>query len=263
VVAARRSDAEALPVLIRFVAIPLAGGLCFLLFLHLGFPYDRLAGRIADRLGQATQTQIRITQIAPKLSLLGPGLDAVGVTLTPRTGTRIELERAFLRPAWSLSWLRLRPAWHLDLMGVELASLPLAALLPGVALRGLAEIRVHLVPGEEGAEASSRFSAHDGSLGVPGLPPAPFTSLAGELRYGGENLLELAGMTLEGPLISVLASGTLGRGASPETSPLLLDLEITAQPGMQAPLQAVGITLGPEGKKKLQVTGTPEKPVIR
>ena len=262
-VSARRSQAEALPAFLRFVAIPLAGGLCFLLFLHLGFPYDRLAGRVAERLGRATQAQIQITELAPRLSLRGPGLDAVGVTATPRTGNRIEVERAFLRPAWSLSWLRFRPAWHLDLTGFELATLPLVAVLPGVLLRGQAEIRVDFVPGEEGVEGTSRFSARDGSLRVRGLPPAPFTSFAGELRYGGENLLELADMTLEGPLISVLASGTLGRGASPETSPLLLDLEIAAQPGMQAPLQAVGIALGPEGRKKLQVTGTPGSPEIR
>jgi hypothetical protein len=263
VVAARRGDPEALPALLRFVAIPLAGGLLFLLFLHLGFPYDRLAGRVADRLGAATGSQIRISQLTPRLSLLGPGLDAAGITATPATGARIEIERLFLRPAWSLSWLRFRPAWHLDLTGVELATLPLAAVLPGVLLRGQAEIRVDFVPGEEGVEGTSRFRAIDGSLGVRGLPPAPFTSFAGELRYGGENLLELADMTLEGPLISVLASGTLGRGASPETSPLLLDLEISAQPGMQAPLQAVGVSLGSEGRKKLQVTGTPGSPEIR
>ena len=262
-VAARRSQAEELPAFLRFVVIPFAGGLCFLLFLHLGFPYDRLAERVAERLGRATQSQIRITELAPRLSLRGPGLDALGVTAIPGAGNRIELERAFLRPAWSLSWLRFRPAWHVDLLGVELANLPLAAVLPGVSLQGQAEIRVDFVPGEDGGEGTSRFSASDGSLGVRGLPPAPFTSLEGELRHGGENLLELASLALEGPLISVLASGTLGRGASPETSPLLLDLEITAQPGMQAPLQAVGIQLGPDGRRQLKVTGTPGSPEIR
>jgi hypothetical protein len=264
VVAARRGQAEALPVFLRFVAIPLAGALLFLLFLHLGFPYDRLAGRLAEQLGQTTRTQVRFGELKPRLSLRGPGLEAVGVTATPAEGAPIQIERAFLRPAWSLAWLRLRPALHIDLTGVDLASLPLAAALPQSSLQGQADLRLELVLGGEAPQAGGRFSARDGSLGLPGLPaPVPFTSFAGELAYGGENLLELADATLEGPLVSVLAGGSLGRGASLASSPLQLDLEITAQPGLQAPLQAAGIQLGPEGRKKLHLTGTPSRPEIR
>jgi hypothetical protein len=264
VATARGSDPEALPAFLRFGAIPLAGALLFLLFLHLGFPYDRLAGRLADRLGRAAGSEVRITQLTPRLSLRGPGLEAAGVTVTPRTGLRIAIERAFFRPAWSVSWLRGDPALHVDLAGVDLAGLPLAAAFPGASLRGLAEIRLDFSHGEQGPDVSSRFDARDGALGLPGLAvPLPFTSFEGELRYGGESLLELASATLTGPLISVLASGKLGRGASFETSPLLLDLEISAQPGMQAPLQTAGLTLDPDGRKKLQLTGTPERPEIR
>jgi hypothetical protein len=264
VVAARRNDAETLPAFLRFVAIPLAGAGLFLLFLHLGFPYDRLAGRLTERLGRATESQIRIAELAPRLSLLGPGLQASGVTAITRGGARIDLERAFLRPAWSVSWLRGSPALHLDLTGVDLATLPLAAALPGTSLRGQADIGLDFVIGEQGPQGSSRFRARDGSLGIPAVPlPVPFTSFEGELRYGGESLVELGSATLTGPLISALASGTLGRGASVESSPLQLDLEITAQPDLQAPLRAAGIELGPDGKKKLQLTGTPGRPVIR
>ncbi len=262
--AARRSQAEALPVLLRFCAIPLAAGSCFLFFLHLGFPYHRLADRIAERLGRATQSEVRIAELAPRFSLRGPGLAAVGVTAIPRAGSRIQLERAFLRPAWSAAWLRGDLALHLDLTGVELATLPLAAALPGASMRGEAEIGLDLVLGQESSEGSSRFDARDGSLELPGLPvPLPFTRFAGELRYGGESLVELENATLSGPLVSLLASGKLGRGASVETSPLLLDLEIAAQPGLRAPLEAAGIALAPDGKRKLQVTGTPARPEIR
>jgi len=264
VVAARRDPAESLPALVRFVAIPLAGALLFLLFLHLGFPYDRLAERLADRLGQATQTQIRFGELAPRLSLLGPGLETVGVRATPPGGTPIEIERAFLRPAWSLAWLRGRPALHFDLTGVELANLPLAAALPGASLQGKADLRVDLVFGGETLEVGTRFSARDGGIGLPGLlAQVPFTSFAGELDYGGENLLELASTTLEGPLVQVLASGNLGRGASVADSPLQLDLDVTAQAGALPALQAAGLDLGPDGHRKLQLTGTPARPEIR
>ena len=41
------------------------------------------------------------------------------------------------------------------------------------------------------------------------------------------------------------------------------DLEITAQPALRAPLEAAGIALAPDGKGKLQLTGTPASPEIR
>jgi hypothetical protein len=253
-----------LSALLRFCALPLAAVLCFLLFLHLGFPYDRLAGPVAQRLGQATGMQIQIGALEPRLSLGGPGLDAMAVTATPLGGRPIRLERAFLRPAWSSAWLHGDPALHLDLTGVELASLPLAAALPGSSLEGRAEIGLDLVLAGEGSQGRSRFDARDGSLGLPGLPmPLPFTRFEGELRYGGESLVEIEDASLTGPLISLLLKGRLGRGATALSSPLQLDLEYTAQPELQAPLAAAGIALSPDGKGKLQITGTPGSPEIR
>jgi hypothetical protein len=93
--------------------------------------------------------------------------------------------------------------------------------------------------------------------------PLPFTRFEGELRYGGESLLEIEDATLTGPLVSLQLEGRLGRGASVETSPLQLDLEYTAQPELKAPLAAAGIQLAPDGKGKLQITGTPTSPEIR
>jgi hypothetical protein len=250
--------------LLRFVAIALAAGLCFLLFLHLGFPYQRLAGPVAARLGSATASEVRIARLAPRLSLRGPGLHAQDVTATPHGGRPIQLEGVFLRPAWSTAWLRGNPALHVELGGVELAELPLAAALPGVSLSGRAEIGLDLVAGEPTSQAS--FDARDGSLALPGLPLAlPFTSFEGELRYDGEgeSLLEVEAASLTGPLVSLELSGTVGRGASLETSPLQFELEISAQPELRGTLQAAGIALSPEGKGKLQLTGTPSRPELR
>jgi hypothetical protein len=260
----RGSEADAPPVLVRFVAIPLFTLAAFLLFLHLGFPYHRLSERIADGLGRATGAQIQIAEISPSLSLGGPGLTATGVAATPRAGARIDLERAFLRPAWSAAWLRGTPALHLDLSSVELANLPLAAAVPGASLRGLADVRMDVVLDEQAPAGESRFQARDGSLRLPGLPvPLPFTSFEGELDYGGESRLALDRATLTGPLVTVVASGTVGHGDSFATSPLAFEVEIAAQPDLQAPLKAAGITLGPDGKAKLTLSGTPGRPEVR
>ena len=285
-VAAVRGQAEALPFLARFVAIPLVGLLLFLLFLHLGFPYDRLAGLVAAQLGRATQSQIEIAELTPRLSLGGPGLEATGLTAVTRSGARIQFERAFLRPAWSLAWLRGNPAIYVDLAGtlgeaqgvatlrrpgfrgelhgIELAHVPVGAALPGGSLRGVADVELDLALGEAGPEGSSDFQVANGALGLPGLAlQIPFTSLVGELRLGGDNLAELANLELEGPLVSARASGTLGHAARVEAAELKLELDLTAQPGLRGPLQAAGIALAADGTAKLQVTGTPGRPQIR
>ena len=285
-VAAARSEAEALPFLARFVAIPLAGLLLFLLFLHLGFPYDRLGGLVAAQLGHATSSQIEIAALSPRFSLGGPGLEAIGVTAVTSSGARVEFERAFLRPAWSLAWLRGNPAVYLDLAGslgeakgvatlripgfrgelhgIELAHVPLGAALPGGSLRGVADFDVDLTLGEAGPEGDCDFEVANGALGLPGLPmQIPFTSLVGELRLGGDHLASLPKLELEGPLVSARANGTLGHAARVEAAELALELDLTAQPGLRAPLQSAGVALGPDGTAKIQVTGTPGLPQIR
>jgi hypothetical protein len=259
VVAARRGQARRC----RSSAIrrdPLAGALLFLLFLHLGFPYDRLAWRLAERLGQVTQTQIRFGELEPRLSLGGPGLEVVGVTATPAAGAPIQIERAFLRPAWSLAWLRGRPALHIDLTGVDLANLPLAAALPQSSLQGQADLRLELVLGGETPEASGRFSARDGSLGLPGLPaPVPFTSFAGELAYGGEPP-RARGRDARGSLVSVLAGGSLGAAPASPALRCCWTSRSRRSP-LQAPLRPPGSTRPEAGRSCTD--GYPGRPEIR
>ncbi len=91
----------------------------------------------------------------------------------------------------------------------------------------------------------------------------PFTSLVGELQLGGDNLAELSDLVLEGPLLSARAKGTLGHAAHVEAAELKLELDLTVQPGLRAPLQAAGIALAADGTAKLQVSGTPGRPQIR
>jgi type II secretion system protein N len=286
VVAARQNEADALPGLLRFVAIPLAGLLLFLFFLHQGFPYDRLAGAVAARAARATGSEIRMTGTTPRFSLAGPGLETTGATVVTQSGARIEIERLLVRPAWSFAWLRLNPAVYVDatgtfgaaqgvvtlrvpgfhgtLRGIELANLPLATALPGMLLRGQADLDVDLELGDAGPEGTSRFTAARGMLGFDSMPmQVPFTSFSGDLRFGDDQLAALSGASLEGPMISATGSGTLGHAERALDAPLALDLAITASAGMRPHLQAAGIQLGKDGKGKLQVTGTPAQPMLR
>jgi type II secretion system protein N len=281
-----RRDGEALPALVRVVAIPVAGVLLFLFFLHLGFPYDRLAGRVAALLGRATHSEIEIAMLAPKLSLGGPGISATGVRAVTRDGTRIELERAFLRPAWSLAWLRGNPAVYLDLAsslgeakgvatlrvpgfhgtlrGIDLARLPLEGALPGAALSGKADLDLDLELAEGRPRGETRLAAGEGSLALPGLPmELPFSSLAAELAFGGARIAEISSLNLKGPLLSATAKGKLGQAEQIAAAPLQLDVELTAQPAIAGSLQAVGISTGPDGKAHFQITGTPAQPIVR
>jgi type II secretion system protein N len=271
---------------VRFVAIPLAGVLLFLCFLHLGFPYDRIADRLAARLGEATRSQVRIQAVSSGLSLAGPGLEATGVTFIGNDGARFDLERVFLRPAWSLAWLRGDPAVHVDatsllgaaqgvatlrrpgftgrLLAIDLARLPLAAVYPGTTLRGEAELELDLAQGDAGPEGSARITARDGVFSLPALPgPLPFTSFEAQLRFGGESFAQLSDATFTGPLLSARASGSLARAERPFEAPLALELELSPQPALRHALQTAGISLGPDGKAKLQVAGTPAHPTIR
>jgi type II secretion system protein N len=283
VVAARGSSAQSLPASVRWLALPLAGLLVFAFFLHRGFPYDRLGGALAARVAGATGAQVRIGELVPRFSLGGPGLEATGVDVTTAGGSRIAIERIFVRPAWSLAWLRANPAVRVDangsfgeahgvatlrvpgfrgsLKGIELAGLPLDTALPGALLRGPADLELDLEVGGSGPEGSARFAVGRGLLGFTGLPmQLPFTSFAGELRLGGGSWAELHGASLEGPMISATGGGSLGLAASLLEAPLALDLELTASPGLRPQLATRGVKLGPDGMGRLLLTGTLAQP---
>ena len=79
--------------------------------------------------------------------------------------------------------------------------------------------------------------------------PLPFTRFEGELALRRREPARDRELDPDGPLVSL----ALERKARPrrqpsQTSPLQLDLEYTAQPELQAPLAAAGITLAPDGK---------------
>jgi type II secretion system protein N len=268
-------------------AIGAACALVTLVFAIAGFPYEPLARRFAYELEARTGTRLAHQSVTGFFSFAGPGVAWTGVAITTAGGTELVFDAARVRPAWSLAWLRLRPALRLDLDGPagrvtgvatlgsapgfrgELAELDLAALpadraWPGAALAGTGQAALDVRAGAERPEGSVRFEASEGNLAVRGLPLAlPFAVLRGELELGGEGFAEIRALHAEGPLFQADAKGRIGRAERFAQAPLEIDIEIQAEPRFAATLEQVGIRGARGGPTTLRVRGTPEAPQVR
>jgi type II secretion system protein N len=277
-----------LPPWVRTRAIPVAAALLTLLFVVTGFPYDRLAPAVAARVSQALGAQVSIASVGPSFSLLGPGVRASGISVLWLDGSQLKLDSLRVRPAWSFSWLRGRPALALRLAAplgqvngtltlgsapgfdgtvrdLELAKLPLQNLVPGASIDGKASGDLDLTNTPGGARGSFHVEARDGSVALPNLPFAlPYTTLRGEVQLTDAALAELSSLELEGPLLSVRASGSVGRAALVLAAPLNLTLKLKVKDASVGPwLAAAGLHVGADGSSELRITGTAGQPLLR
>jgi len=266
----------------------LACVLLTLFFLFLGFPYDRLGQRLAAELSRSNGTQLSFQELGPYVSLAGLGFEATGAHIETADGIRLQLDRARLRPAWSLAWLRLRPAIHVDLEGppghvvgvvtlggapgfagrleaIDLAQLPKSLVGSGVAMAGTVDAVVDLHTGSSGPQGNISLSAQEGSLGIPDLLPiaVPFDELSASLRLGDGAFLELDSFETQSPLFSAQASGTIADAPSLASAPLNLQVKIQTDPAFASTLQGLGLRLSRDGKANLHIRGTPTAPVFR
>jgi type II secretion system protein N len=254
-------------------------------FVVRGFPFDRLAAAIAARVARATPLELQIGELGPHLSLLGPGVEATGVRITAPDGTVVRLDRLRIRPAWSLGWLRLRPAFRIgaeaaggridgtlgpgaafegEIGALDLEWLPLAALWPGAELRGRLDATLDLAAAEAGPAGSLVLSARDGSATLPRLPlPLPFETLTARLALGGDAWVRVEALSLEGPGLDAELTGALGRAPRLAEAPLDLRIELSADPTLRAGLQGFGVPLRPDGRGSLHVTGTASRPLLQ
>lgn len=279
--------AAAAPRPVRAVWIALAAVLLTGFFAYLRFPYDRLADTLCARL-ERMGVHAEIARLAPSLQLGGPGWQAEGVQLTRADGTRFQLDRVRVRPAWSLSWLMLRPAVHLDLeapMGTldgaytlwgpprfrgqlrELNLAELAALgiqVAGAGLEGRALVDLDLVFAPEGPQGPVHVEATDGVFSHPELPMAiPYETLQGDLVFGGENWLSISAIELSSPLGQGSLRGTVGLAPSMADAPLALELMVEVAESIRGSLGTQGVRVGRGGEIQVKVTGTTSAPIIR
>lgn len=281
---ARRADAAG-P--IGPVGVVAAGLALTFLFIAIGFPYDLLGQRFVTVLARSTGTQVAFGELGPFLSIAGPGFEARNVRVTTAAGTRVALESARVRPAWSASWLRLAPALHLDLVGpgrlvgvatlgaspgfegeleqVELAKLPIAAVWPGVVLSGRLDASLALRSGEAGPSGSVSLVAHKGNLQAPDALPIviPYESLNGSLRFESAGGLAVEALELESPLGKAHASGSIGPAASFADAPLDLQVQLKDASYLKPALEGAGVRLSADGSGRFHIGGTPSYPQLR
>lgn len=267
----------------------LAAG-CLLLtasFVVHGLPWSSAAVRLAAALSRATPLAVTIAELGPHLSPLGPGLAARGVRIAAPDGTALHIDALHVRPAWSLAWLRLRPALrvfaalaggHLDgtlvlgpgigfrgaLAELDLAQLPVGALWPGAALAGRLAATFDLAAGAQGPEGPISLEAREGHASLPGLPvPLAFETATGTLAFGGDAWLRVDALELAGPDLRASLTGTLGGAEELAQAPLALAIDLDAEPSLREPLAALGLPLRPDGRARLRIGGTPARPEVK
>jgi type II secretion system protein N len=261
-----------------------------LLFLFMGFPFNSVGERLLGTLAGATGTQISVADLSPYLSIAGPGFEASGVRVVGSDGTRFDFERLRVRPAWSLAWLRLTPALHVDvdgplghvvgtavvdaatpafdgeLEGVDLARVPVTALWPDLTLSGTldADVDLALAEGAAGPEGRVVFEARDGGINAGGLPMGlPYDTLTGEFDLGGESLLRIVSLKAVGPVLNADATGEIGMDEYFVRAPLDVEIQIQGEPNMVPAMRSMGLRVDSSGAATAHITGSPSEPKLR
>lgn len=269
--------------------LPVAFLLLTLFFCLVLFPYERIADSLSGEIEAATGMRVRVEDLSPALSLLGPGFEATDVTLTPPRERPVELDHVFARPAWSTSWFRLDPAiymetegakgsisgvvivgsksgFHGTVDGLDLGLVPIDRFLNGAAVQGTLTADSALDVGEEGPDGELQFVVIDGSLTIPGSPIGlPFETLSGALTFGGDNAMTVERLELEGPMVSGVATGQVGaseRGFSAGPLQLTVDVQVNDDIARSA-MRGMGVRLGKDGSSEFNVSGTLSRPVVR
>jgi len=277
-----------LPRGLLLVGVPIAGVILVAFFFFLGFPWETLRELVASQASSATGTRIAIAELGPGFSPLGPALEARGVAATLPGGETLRLDRARVRPAWSLSWLRGDAALAVDLSAPEgrlrgtvyagsepgfdgridelnLGRLPLSDVAPDLALDGIATADVDVRNGERGPEGRVELHAVEGSVGVPGLPVAlPFQSLDADATLGGDARLRLESFALAGPMLSADGEAVVASAPVFATAPLDATLHVDVHEASVRPmLRNLGVRLDAEGRAEVRLGGTLAAPTVR
>ncbi len=276
-----------LPRWLKVIGIPGVGLLLVFGFIAQGFPYQRLGEFIEAEIRRETPILLIIRRVEPHLTPSGPGLEAQGVRAWAPGDMELVLGTVRLQPAWSLSWFRGAPAIHTHVEGplgeaegtvtlngssawvgrlarIDLASLPMGEVWPGMALEGFADASIDLRLGESGPEGTIAFEARDGSVKIPGMPVAvPFEQLIGDLVLGGQAIATVNSLELLGPLLGGELTGTVGHARRLESAPLSLRIVLQTAAASRHLLESAGMRVSREGSTRVRITGTIANPRVQ
>jgi type II secretion system protein N len=270
----------------RGVLIALACTLLTAFFFALRFPYDLFRAPLVAQLAALTGAQVEVGGVSGGLGLGGPSLVAEPVALRWPTGA-LELERASLRPAWSLSWLRGRPALYADLRapagrlagtfwpgeplgfaggvsGLAIEQLPpeILAAAEGFALTGRLDADADLSYEGGALTGELELDLHDGAVSAPGSPLSiPFERFQAALDVDRAGAIRVESARLDGPMVAGSATGRIGLAADP-TLDLQLDLQVP-DPNLRGMIAPLGVRLDAEGRASVRLLGTLGQPVLR
>lgn len=275
------------PGLIR-IGLPLAALVLVVLFVLALFPYDRFREVVVAELARATGARVSMDAMSGGFSIGGPALRATNLRLRWPDRRELLLDGVRLRPAWSLSWLRGRPAVHLDLRSgagrlvgtawpgaepafagraedVALGELPLQLVDGPVPIEGRIDAEIDLSSGPNGPVGELRFESEQGSIALPQLPFAiPYETLQGVLEREPTGTLQVRSLALNGPMLSLQVAGSVAAGRRPEDSALDLTGDLQrVDPALHDVVRAFGIRLDSSGATALRISGTLGRPVLR
>jgi type II secretion system protein N len=284
---AHQQAGEALPRALIAIGVPCAGVLLVAFFMIRGFPYDELGELIASKIEQSHGVQLTFVDIGPTLQFAGPALEATQLRAQFPHKAPLQINRALVRPAWSLTWFVGEPVLHVELespAGSAEGKLrwngvtswagtirdarpdlpPIADWIPTGGFEGNLEANVDVAMAEQGPEGRVEFQIQNGSLFLPGLSvPLPFESLDGEASLGGDAYATLISLSLEGPDVSGTGSGKIGRAERLEQAPIGFEFSLDVKPTISRSVSAGGLRVNPGGDALAKISGTVAKPKIR
>jgi type II secretion system protein N len=275
----------------RILGIALACVILTLFFTVLRFPYEQLRVPLEDRLSAASGAQVSLGELrgGPSFGLVG--LRAGPVRLAWPDGTQLSIDSVALRPAWSFSWLRGRPALHTDvraevgsasgafwpsvdeaafegrIQGVDLSALP-SDLLPAateLGFSGLLDADLDVTRSLGRVAGTIDFEAVQGALTAPGSGiPLPFERLAGHIGLSEDGSATLSDWSLAGSTLSASMAGTLGSAPVLLAAPLDLTVQVRVDDtDVRQALEPLGVATAPDGSATLRIGGTLVSPVLQ
>ena len=278
---------EVLPRPLIAIGVPCAGVLLIAFFLIRGFPYDKLGELIANRIERSHGIHLTVGDVGPTLQLAGLAVEGTQLRVTFPGRSPQQIDRALIRPAWSLSWLAGEPTFHLELdtpSGSADGALhwngaaswagtirnarpdlpPISDWIPIGGFEGTLEAMLDISMGESGPEGLVEFEIRDGSIFLPGVSAAlPFESLTGAASFGGDAYARLTSLSFEGPLASGSGSGKIGRAELLEQAPIGFELQLDIKPELARSVRGGGAKIKPDGSALVIISGTVAEPKIR